>query len=451
MGKLKLCINTQTPLVRFKIGYEELLEKYGELKYPIDVSELSKDEDYYLSPGGVTAVVLAIVKSFISKGYVEDVKWVSLNPNAPPEVLFEGIHIYNVQLPSHYVRSYTNFKEGIWREIHGVGKLDITVQEYEAYVYYNWLCAQKMLELLPSVDLFWIHDFQQLQVGSMIGPSAPTIFRWHIPFNVHDISSKLRNFILKNMESHDAVIVSTRRDLEALIRAGFHGRAFQIYPYIDPHRWSKVSEEDVKRVSEKYGISEDDKVALVVARMDMIKGQDVAIRAHAMIRREEPRAKLLLVGNGSFTSSGLGHSKGEVWRSKLASLMRELKVEDSVRFLGYVNDSDLKCLYARADVVILPSKMEGFGLTVVEAWQYKRPVIVSKGAGVSELIIEGVNGLTHEPGSHEELYEKMKIVYSNSEQAERMGEIGYQTAKQCTIEAASEKLKAVFEEVLSHY
>ncbi len=451
MKNLRLCINTQTPLIRFKISYEDLLEKYGELKTPIDISYLEKDVDYQFSPGGVTAVVLAVVKEFMREGYVKDVKWVSLNPNAPPEVVFEGIHIFNVQLPSQLVRRYTNFKEGIWREVHGLGKMSVNVEEYEAYAHYNWLCAHKMLKLLPDVDLFWIHDFQQLQVGSMIGPSAPTVFRWHIPLNINEMSDRLRTFILKNMESYDAVIVSTRRDLEALIRAGYHGRAFQIYPYIDPNKWTSVSSSRFKEVMDKYGIEDDDKVELLVARMDMIKGQDVAIKAHALLRKREPKAKLILVGNGSFTSSGLGHSKGEMWRRRLMELIRELKVEDSVKFLGYVSDEDLKALYMRADVVLLPSKMEGFGLTIVEAWQYMKPVIVSRGAGVSELIIEGVNGLTHEPSNHEELYEKLRIVLDNPEKALEMGKIGYQTAKQCTTTAASEKLKSVFEEVLSHY
>ena len=451
MKNLRLCINTQTPLIRFKISYEDLLEKYGELKTPIDISYLEKDVDYQFSPGGVTAVVLAVVKEFMHEGYVKDVKWVSLNPNAPPEVVFEGIHIFNVQLPSQLVRRYTNFKEGIWREVHGLGKMSVDVEEYEAYAHYNWLCAHKMLKLLPDVDLFWIHDFQQLQVGSMIGPSAPTVFRWHIPLNVNEMSDRLRTFILKNMESYDAVIVSTRRDLEALIRAGYHGRAFQIYPYIDPNKWTSVSSSRFKEVMDKYGIEDDDKVELLVARMDMIKGQDVAIKAHALLRKREPKAKLILVGNGSFTSSGLGYSKGEMWRRRLMELIRELKVEDSVKFLGYVDDEDLKALYMRADVVLLPSKMEGFGLTIIEAWQYMKPVIVSRGAGVSELIIEGVNGLTHEPSNHEELYEKLRVVLDNPEMALEMGKIGYQTAKQCTTTAASEKLKSVFEEVLSHY
>ncbi|RLG92599.1 MAG: glycosyltransferase family 1 protein [Candidatus Hecatellales archaeon] len=451
MNQIKLCVNTQTPLVRFKLNYEEILEKYGYLYEPINLKDLVENEDYQFTPGGVAEMTYAILKRFMVRGLVSSPKWVSLNPNAPLEVFHEGVHIYNVQLPSFYVPRYTGFKEGIWREIHGLGKMEIRKEEYEAYAYYNWLCTQTMLKFLPDIDIFWIHDFQQLQVGSMIGPSAPTIFRWHIPFKLEHVSPRLRNFIMKNMESYDAVIVSTKRDLEGLIRAGYHGKAYQIYPYVDPEKWGKVNGKKLDETLSKYGIMEDEKVILVVARMDRVKGQDTAIKALPIVKKENPNTKLLLVGDGSFTSTSLGHSKGENWRRELKKLAEELKVEDSVKFLGYVDEEELKCLYMRADVVLLPSLMEGFGLTVVEAWNYRKPVVVSRGAGSSELIIENVNGLTHNPQDYRELAGKISYLLGNEEDALRMGEVGYETSKQCSISVAVERLKTVFESVIKSY
>jgi len=446
-----LGINTQTPLIKFKLSFEELLEKYGQLEEPVRLEKLVKDKDYYFTPGGVTATVYPMVKALRNLGQLSSISWVSLNHNAPSEVVFDDIKFYHVQLPSELIPYYTNFKEGIWKEFHGLGPAEVKIGEYEAYAMYNWLCAQRMLKLLPELDILWIHDFQQLQVGGLIGPSAPAVYRWHIPFRIDLVSRRLRNFVLKNLESYDAVIVSTKRDLEGLIHAGYHGRAYQVYPYIDPKKWKVPSESRVMKVMDRYKISEDDEVILVVARMDYIKGQDVAIKSHALLKQRRPKAKLLLVGNGSFTSSGLGHSKGETWRRYLMVLVRELKLEDSVRFLGYVSDEDLKALYVRANVVLLPSKMEGFGLTTIEGWNYRKPVVVSRGAGSSELVIEDVNGYTHRPEDHEELSEKLEKVLSNAEKAEKMGSLGYETSKQCWVSSAVEKLKEVFEEILETY
>jgi len=437
-------------LVRFRLNYEELLEKYGFLEEPVDLRNLVKDEDYYFTPGGVAPTVFSMLRELINQGFISNARWVSLNPNAPSEVLYEGIQIYNIQLPSQYILRYTSFKEGIWREFHGLGKMEAKVEEYKAFVTYNWLCAQKMLELLPSVDLFWVHDFQQLQVGSFLRFSAPVVFRWHIPFRLELVSQKLKTFILRNIENYNAIIVSTKRDLEGLIQAGFKGKAYQLYPYIDPSKWDKVGNAELNRTMAKFNISDEDDVILVVARMDSVKGQDIAVKALALLRKEYPNVKLLLVGNGSFTSSGLGYSKGETWRRNLENLVRELNVKDSVKFTGYVDEEELKCLYTRADVVLLPSRMEGFGLTVVEAWNYMKPVVVSKGAGASELIIEGVNGLTHESGNHEDLYKKLRYIFEHREEALKIGQAGYETAKQCTIAASTERLKTIFESVLKN-
>ena len=451
MHKINLCVNTQTPLVRFKLNYDEMLEKYGFLLEPLDLKSLIENEDYQFSPGGVAGMVFSMLQKLMVDEFISSAKWVSLNPNAPPEVYYKGIHIYNVQLPNVYVRLYANFKETIWKEVHGLGGTDFRIEEYEAYATYNWLCAQKMLELLPSVDLFWVHDFQQLQVGSMIGPAAPVVFRWHIPFKLDTASPRLREFIMRNVESYDAVIVSTKRDLEGLIHAGYRGKAYQIYPYIDPEKWGEVEEKELEETLANFGIQEDDEIILVVARMDRIKGQDIAVKAFSLVRKKHPHAKLFLVGDGSFTSSGLGHSKGENWRRELKKTAQQLKVEDFVNFLGYVEEKKLKCLYSRADVVLLPSIMEGFGLTVVEAWNYMKPVVVSKGAGVSELILEKVNGLTHEPQNYEDLAEKIDYVLEHKEEALKMGQVGYETAKQCSISGAMERLKTVFETVLEKY
>ena len=120
---------------------------------------------------------------------------------------------------------YANFKEGMWNEIHGLGRLSFNAAEYEAYAEYNWLCTKIMLKMLNDVDFYWIHDFQQLHVGNLIGPSAPTILRWHVPFNLERVSENLRTLVLKSIEGFDSIVVSTKKDLEGLIHAGYRGSA----------------------------------------------------------------------------------------------------------------------------------------------------------------------------------------------------------------------------------
>ena len=61
MHKINLCVNTQTPLVRFKLNYDEMLEKYGFLLEPLDLKSLTENEDYQFSPGGVAGIVFSML------------------------------------------------------------------------------------------------------------------------------------------------------------------------------------------------------------------------------------------------------------------------------------------------------------------------------------------------------------------------------------------------------
>ena len=445
----KVCLATQTPLIRLKLQYSELLDKYGPLPDPVPFTCLEEGEDYEFTPGGVPKMVYPLQRMLIEKNLVESVHWISLNMMGPERVLVDGILIHNIMLEQKYVAPYSRFKERIWTEIHNIDRKPIGVVEFSAYARYNWLCAEKMFELSP-IDIFYIHDFQQLLVGGMLGLAAPTVFRWHIPFDLDNTSSYVRRFIVRCIESFGGVIVSCRRDLEGLIRAGYHGRAYQSYPYINQHEWTEPSDREFDEFCDRFGITDDDKLLVIVARMDQIKGQDVAIKALSQIAD----AKLILIGNGSFTSSergGLAHPKATMWGTYLKKLARDFGVADRVIFTGYIPDNIVKAAYKRCDALVFPSRKEGFGLVVLEAWMYRKPVVVSDGAGVSELVMDGVNGYQFESGNHEELAEKINTILKNPADSEELGERGHETARQCYIEEGVKLITGVFDDVMTDF
>ena len=447
-------MNTQTPLVRFKQGYFSLMEKYGKLERPLKLESLVEGEDYEYTPGGVTAMVYPLLKKMMDLSLVHKPKWVSLGPNAPPHYTMSNIDFYNVSPEEHDIPLYTSFKEGVWNEIHGFGKLAVNSDEYEAYARYNWLSAELMLRLLNDVDLFFIHDFQQLLTGPMLGPSAPTILRWHVPFRLDNVSNELRTLVLKSVEAFDAIIVSTRRDLEGLIHAGYRGRAYQVYPYVDPTLWEKPTDADIQETRDYYNISMNERLLLVIGRMDKIKSQDLAIMATAKLKHEFPDIRLVLVGNGSFSGSssgGLAHPKSSKWKMELVDLVKSLRVEDKVIFTGHAKNNWMRSLYELADCLLIPSVSEGFNLTTVEGWLYKKPVIVSKGAGSSELVIDDVNGYTFTGGNVEELTDRIRKVLHNSENATKMGANGFDSARQSFVDTAIKKLSDIFNDTLRLY
>lgn len=453
MKNLDLCINSQTPLFRFKLQYSELLEKYGELPDPLPINVLVKGEDYEINPGGVPKIVYPMINQMIRERIVKEADWVSLNPTGPDRIMAGKILIHNVSPSPEELRAYARMKERIWEEVHDLTRHPVGPREFVAYAKYNWICASKMLGLLP-VDVFYVHDFQQLQLGSMIGLAAPTIFRWHIPLTLQNSDPYIRRFIVRSMEAFDAVIVSCRRDLEGLIQAGFHGKAYQVQPPVDKKKWTKPSSNLMEKFCSTFGIRDGDQVVSVIARMDKMKGQDLAIKAVRKLVGEFPRLKLLLVGNGSFTGSstgGLAHPKATTWVGELRKLVKELRLEKNVIFTGYLQDEFIKAAYARSDVVVLPSRKEGFGLVVGEAWVYKKPVVVSTGAGISELVIDESNGYKFKSGDYKSLTKKLRQALKNPEKATSMGERGRDTVRALYMEGTIKTLTEIFNEVIENF
>lgn len=453
MKKIDLCVNSQTPLVRFKLQYTELVEKYADLPDPVPLGRLIEGEDYELTPGGVPKIVYPLVNRMIETNIVNKAHWVCLNPIGPERVRAGKILLHNVSLESPELPAYARMKERIWEEVHNIERHEVGPKEFFAYARYNWLSATKMFELSP-VDIFYVHDFQQLQVGNMIGLAAPTVFRWHIPLALDKVDPYMRNFIVKCMEAFDAVIVSGRRDLEGLISSGYHGKAYQLYPYVDEKKWTRPSNSEVATFCSTFGLKDDDKVILVVGRMDKIKGQDTVIKAMRRIIPKFPNSKLMLVGNGSFSGStrgGLSHPKANVWRSQLERLTRELRLEKNVIFTGFISDEQLKSAYQRADIVVLPSVKEGFGLVVSEAWLYKKPVIVSKGAGASETVGDGVSGFTFNPRDVDGLAKRLVRILKKPKMAAAMGRRGKEAVEELSIRKGIKNISSVFSEVIKSF
>jgi glycosyltransferase involved in cell wall biosynthesis len=441
---LKICVNSQTPLIRFKAGVKELAKKYRKLPDIIPLSSLKEGKDYDFTPGGVTRMVYPLLKQMLSKGIIANPHWVALNPIGPNRVTLNGITLHHVALKAEKMKGYGYIKEIIWNAVHGIHQelssalSLIWKDEYSDYTHYNRLCSELILRLDAEhdFDLFYIHDFQQLPAGFMLHTLKPKIFRWHIPFDETTISPEWRQFLSSYLKSYDAVVVSCRKYLKALKKFGYEGRARYIYPYIDPRMYKQPSKEQIREFCHKFGISESDKVVLVVARLDPMKGQDRAIKAIAHVTREIPEVKLILVGNGSFSSSkqGLALNKASKWLSELLKLAKNLKIEDKVIFTGHLTHRELEAAYARCDLTVLPSIREGFGLVVIESWLYKKPTIVSSNAGIAELIIDGENGLIFNPSDPLDLASKICELFLDSERALEFGERGFEASKKCHID-----------------
>ena len=444
MAPLDMVVATQTPLLRF--------DDKGTVPGPAGAGWPPNR----MSPGGVCRMVLPTIQQLRGAGFVGKVDWYSLNPGAPPLVPFDDGEtiLHHLQMKPADLEAYGRSKEKLWADIHGLPHPPLQAEDFRQYARYNARTADAMLEHAGDLELAYIHDFQLMQVGSLIGLAAPCVLRWHVPFDPRRMPAYTRQFLVRVMEDFDSVIVSTRRDLQGLVDAGFHGKVRQIYPHIEPKDWPAAKPDEVARLEEVWDLRPDDPLLLMVARMDPMKRHDLAVRAFARVRRKHPRARLALVGNGSFSGrlgSSVGPGKADLWRAEVQGVAAELGVADAIRFAHWVPDGLLAAAYTRAAAVLLPSDIEGFGLTPLEGWMHARPCIVSSGIGAAEIVTKDVNGLVFPAGDEEALASCMDRILSDPAAADRMGEVGKATLPNHTAEAALPPVRAVLDEALAGF
>jgi D-inositol-3-phosphate glycosyltransferase len=123
-------------------------------------------------------------------------------------------------------------------------------------------------------------------------------------------------------------------------------------------------------------------IILFVGRIVPLKGIDNLLKAMAYMERKR-RIKLVVIG-------GDEHSQAEMQR--LENLSQSLKIDESVSFLGLVKQEMLPFFYSAADVCVVPSYYESFGLVVLESLACGTPVVATKVGGAESVIRHGETG-----------------------------------------------------------
>jgi glycosyltransferase involved in cell wall biosynthesis len=133
--------------------------------------------------------------------------------------------------------------------------------------------------------------------------------------------------------------------------------------------------------------------------------------------------------------------------AELRSRASELGIDDGVRFLGWLSDTELEDLYGAADAFVFPSLLEGFGLPVLEAMARGVPVATSNRASLSE--VAGDAALLFDPEDEASIATAIERILADRELAERLGAAGVAQAAGFTWEAAAEGTVASYRRALA--
>jgi mannosylfructose-phosphate synthase len=156
---------------------------------------------------------------------------------------------------------------------------------------------------------------------------------------------------------------------------------------------------------------------LCLSRIDSNKGHDLLLNAFALVCKSLPDVHLV-IGGGS--TSKAGPTELEVL-ANIKRIITEKDIEKRVHITGYIPDEHLVAVYRQAEMFVLPSLFEPFGMTALEAMACGRPVVASRLGGIREVITSEESGLLVDPADPAEFSAAIIRLLNDEHLARRIG------------------------------
>ncbi|UCC65722.1 MAG: glycosyltransferase [Anaerolineae bacterium] len=200
----------------------------------------------------------------------------------------------------------------------------------------------------------------------------------------------------------------------------------------------------------RLNLPREQQLVLFVGRIEPLKGIDTLMRAMALLVGEFPhcwqeRLSLAIIGGDPNASSDAISEEME----RLKRLRAELGIGDLVCFLGAQDQDRLNLYYSAAEVVVVPSHYESFGMVALEAMACGTPVIASKVGGLAFTVQDGVTGFHVPDRDPEALADRMTAVLCDAGLRERLGRQAAQWAGRYSWPAVANQIVALYDRALA--
>ena len=241
--------------------------------------------------------------------------------------------------------------------------------------------------------------------------------RLGIPCITHERGINL-SFLPRDMQMGrglDAVVCISGAVRENFLRLGLGDlKMVTIYNGLDAAQMKVTRSRDEVRA--ECGVRPGERLLGIVGNIKPWKGQEVVIRAMALLRDEFPDVKCLLIGDTS--------PKEADYREQMTALTRELGIAERVHITGF--RSDVANYINALDIQIHASvEPEPFGRVLLEGMALSKPLVASNGGAVPEIVVDGVTGLLFAPGDAAALAAALRTLLADPARAVAMGAAGY--------------------------
>jgi D-inositol-3-phosphate glycosyltransferase len=183
-----------------------------------------------------------------------------------------------------------------------------------------------------------------------------------------------------------------------------------------------------EKARKKINIPENIPLILFIGRLEWRKGIGTLISAASLLRKEISDLKIIIIGGKIYGKQKNFNDFKEYER--LLKKAKEEKVEDIIQFIGRIDNGRLPFFYSAADLFVIPSYYEPFGLVALEGMACKTPLIASNIGGLPNIIEDGINGFLFQPRNPLDLKEKALKILNSKKLAQNLTENAYDKIRQ---------------------
>ena len=235
-------------------------------------------------------------------------------------------------------------------------------------------------ENIKDFDVIHMHNFRTYQnyIVSNYAKKAkiPYILQARgsvLPFFQKKVLKRVYDWIIgyKLLNNAKLVLALTKNESNQYKKMGIPSNKIKIIPNgIDPSKFNDLISKGQFKV--KHNINDNEDIILYLGRLHKIKGIDLLLKAFELLSKNMDNVKLVIVGPGDV--------------STFKKMSHNLSIENKVIFTGPLYGNDKYEAFIDSDLYILPSVYEAFPNTILEAFLFGKPVVVTDGCGIKDII-----------------------------------------------------------------
>jgi len=328
---------------------------------------------------------------------------------------------------------------------------DLAEEKHQMHNYID-LFASNLINYIDEQNLQYDLIYSNYWMSGMVGEfiSEKLKIPHIITFHTMGLTKRSVNYLenesdfridneLDLIKKSDAIVVPTYQEKENLIlNYKSENNIYIVSPGVDLEKFKSKNKFESRK---KLGLSQTSKILLSVGRLEPIKGYDVLINALSFLNiSDDFDVRLLIIG---------GDSKSQNELERLNSLKLKHGLSNQVNFLGAIDHDELPIYFSAADVFVMPSAYETFGIAALEASACNLPVIAPQVGGLKSVVKHGQTGFLSVNKSPESLTHYLEILLKNKPLRELFGVNSRLHAMNYSWGKSSKDLISVFEDVLS--